>query len=689
MKKNKKNRLKTSKKNNKFFEKIKSNFNAFVNNPLNELKKYFLVIKKYVIDNKYFCLFVIINLINSAFLRYFTIKKTFSISPFLADTSLLIILGAIGYIMNSKRRVIYYVALSFVLMLICIINSCYYTYYTSFASISLISTTKFVFAVGDAVVESVIKLRDLVYLVLFAVLIILYIKFSKNDKGEKNSKKQAIRTFSVGVVTFVVFLLTLSTTDIGRLVKQWNREYIVGKYGIYVYQINDFVKSIEPKITSLFGYDEALKTFKEYFVEETTESKTNKYTNIYKGKNIIGIHAESIQNFLIGLKINGREVTPNLNKLVKGGLYFDNFYSQVGVGTSSDTEFTLATSLMPANTGTAFGNHFDKTYISMPNLLREKGYYTFSMHANNADYWNRRVMHQTLGYDDFYAKNEFEIDETIGLGLSDSSFFRQAIEKLKVIEAEHEKYYGTFIMLTNHTPFSDVDKYGEFDVSMTVDDVKYPYMEGTKLGNYFKSAHYADKCLGEFFTALEKNGLLENTVIVLYGDHDARLPIKDYERFYNYDIATDDILSEDAPNYVNFDYYSYELNREVPLIIWSKDTKAKKISTVMGMYDVMPTLGNMFGFKNEYALGNDIFNTLDDNIVVFPSGNWLTNKVYYNSQKSEYLVLQGSVISEKYINENNAYADELLEVSNAIIAYDLIKNASIENVDESKVISGK
>ena len=109
----------------------------------------------------------------------------------------------------------------------------------------------------------------------------------------------------------------------------------------------------------------------------------------------------------------------------------------------------------------------------------------------------------------------------------------------------------------------------------------------------------------------------------------------------------------------------------------------------MGMYDVMPTLGNMFGFKNEYALGRDIFNNLNDNIVVFPSGNWLTNKVYYNSQKSEYLVLQGSVISEKYINDKNVYADELLEVSNAIIAYDLIKNASVENVDESQVIKGK
>ena len=590
--------------------------------------------------------------------------------------------------MGEKRRVTYYLVLSFILMLLCTINSSYYTFYTSFASISLISTTKFIFAVGDAVVENVIKIRDIIYPIFFLLLVICFINFSKKRGYKRANKKIALKTLVVGGITSLVFLSTLTGTDIGRLVKQWNREYIVNKYGIYVYHVNDFVKSIEPKLSSLFGYDEALKKFNDYFTENPPEKKTNEYTDVYKGKNIIGIHAESIQNFVIGLKINGQEVTPNLNKLASEGLYFNNFYSQVSVGTSSDTEFTLATSLMPSNTGTAFGNYFDNTYIAMPQLLKDMGYYTFAMHGNNADYWNRRVMHKTLGYEHFYAKSEFDIDETIGLGLSDSSFFRQSVEKLKVINEEYDKFYGTFIMLTNHTPFSETDKYGEFDVSKTVDGIKYQYMEDTKLGNYLKSVHYADKCLGEFFEALEKNGLLDNTVIVLYGDHDARLPIEDYQRFYNYDVTTNGILSEEDPNYTTFDDYDYELNRKVPLIIWSKDTEAKTIDTVMGMYDVMPTLGNMFGFYNKYALGHDIFNHLDENIVVFPTGNWVTNKVYYNSQKNEYLVLKGSVISEEYIEKNNKYADDLLGISNSIISYDLIKNVSKENVDESKIIGG-
>ena len=92
----------------------------------------------------------------------------------------------------------------------------------------------------------------------------------------------------------------------------------------------------------------------------------------------------------------------------------------------------------------------------------------------------------------------------------------------------------------------------------------------------------------------------------------------------------------------------------------------------MGMYDVMPTIGNMFGFYNKYALGNDIFNIKDKNIVVFPNGNWVTNRLYYNSQKAAYLPLSEDPISEEEISKNTEYANKLLDVSNDIIVFDLL-----------------
>jgi phosphoglycerol transferase MdoB-like AlkP superfamily enzyme len=342
---------------------------------------------------------------------------------------------------------------------------------------------------------------------------------------------------------------------------------------------------------------------------------------------------------------------------------------------------------MPSTNGTVFVSYWDREYISIPKLVKEQGYYAFSMHGNKGDMWNRTVMHKQLGYDRFYSKTDYTIDDVIGLGLSDKSFFRQSIPKIKAISEQHDKYFGTLIMLSNHTPFSDTDKYGDFPVSETVtkpndqgveEQVTMPYMEGTDIGNYIKSVHYADAALGELMDGLDKEGLLDNTVIVIYGDHDARLPKNDYVRLYNYDPYTDSVKDETDPTYKPVDYYDYELNRKVPLIVWSKDNNKainQEVTKVMGMYDVEPTIGNMFGFSSPYALGHDIF-SVDNNMVVFANGNWLTQDVYYNSQKQEFKLLNANaVITQDYINKYDKIAGDKIDVSNGIILYDYIRKS--------------
>ena len=91
----------------------------------------------------------------------------------------------------------------------------------------------------------------------------------------------------------------------------------------------------------------------------------------------------------------------------------------------------------------------------------------------------------------------------------------------------------------------------------------------------------------------------------------------------------------------------------------------------MGMYDVLPTMANLFGFKEDYSLGHDIFSD-EENIVVFPNGNILTDKVYYNADKEEVYMIKNSVISEEYLEKNNKYADEIIKISNHIISFDLL-----------------
>lgn len=663
------------------------------------------LISNYMKNNVLFITFVIMSVFNSTILRFFCmnmLENYLSVKAILADLTVVILIGAFGYLVKPKNRFTYFFIVNIILSAICMINSVYYTFYTSFASVSMLSLTQYIGDVGDAVVENVLQLKDIVYLISPIVLLIVHLKLKKKNyylkiEVKSERKKRMFQTLSCGGILALLFLVTMTPLDVSRFAKQWNKEYIVMRFGIYIYQANDLITSLQPKINAMFGYDKAKKEFTDYFANTPESSTSNEYSKIFEGKNVLVIHAESMQTNGIGLKFNDVEVTPTLNRLAKEGMYFSNFYSQVSVGTSSDSELTYNTSLMPTKSGTAFVSYYNRTYISTPKLLKEKGYYTFSMHANNADFWNRRTMHENLGYDRFFSKADYNVtkENIVGLGLSDKEFFTQSIPKIKKINKQNKNWYGLLIMLSNHTPFSDVEKYGDFEVNMketitnedgTTEEVVYPYMEGTKLGNYFKSYHYADEALGEFIDNLDKEGLLENTVLIIYGDHDGRLPKKDYNRLYNYDKETDSVMSDENPEYHEYDSYQYELGRKVPFIIWTKDMQGtslnKEITNVMGMYDVMPTLGNMFGFYNKYQLGHDIFNIKENNIVVFPNGNWVTNKVYYNSQKGAYLSLTNEPITEEEIKNNNEYANKLLDVSDNIIVFNLLDESKERNSKE-------
>lgn len=648
----------------------------------------------YIKTNVLFITFVLINLINSWLLRIVTMGNYFSIKAMIADLAFILVVGSFAYLVKPKKQFRILMPLTIIMSLICIINAVYYENYVSFASFSLLSTASFLGEMDGTVVTTLIKFKDVLLIFPLIVLPVVHILLKKKkyysyvDKIERG-KKRFLNTIILGAFAIFITIVLMKSADYSRLKKQWNREYLVERFGIYVYQLNDAIKSTESKFTSLFGYDNASKTVREFYEEKknTEVIEKNEYSNILEGKNIIVIHAESIMTHDMTLSFNNLELTPNLNRLASEGLFFSNYYPQVSVGTSSDTEFTFNTSLLPASIGTVFVNYWDRTYEAMPNILSKKGYYTASMHANNGSFWNREVMHKTLGYNKLYAKSSFDYsDESkiLGMGLSDKEFFRQSVDKIKKISEENKNYYITLITLTNHTPWDEGDKYGDYTVDYkkevteedgSVKEVTLPFMEGRELGNYFKAVHYADSALGEFINELDSAGLLENTAIVIYGDHDAKIAKSEYRYFYNYDFETGKQYDKDDERYANVDYYNYELNRKVPFIIWTKNSKGdkllnKKVDKVMGMYDAMPTLANMLNFSYKYALGHDIFSK-DDNIVVFPNGNWITDKMYYNAQKDEHYLFKDSVVTKEEIDNNKAYANKLLEVSDSIIVYDL------------------
>ena len=587
--------------------------------------------------------YIISNFINSILLRLFT-TGNFRVRPMFFDLGIVLLFAILSFFVkkNGKKTSLFLTSVLFV----------------AIASASLLATSVFVEDFGDVVVEFASDVKDWIYLWQLFGLILMMLKYSNKDMELKNSYILSL---------LAIFLLSIGSilppyNSWSRFINLWNRVAVVDSFGVYIYQFDDLVQSLKPTFNNMFVYDIALK-------------------EVFEGKNVIAIHAESLQNFALGLTFEGEEVTPNLNKLVKESLYFNNFYAQVGVGTSSDSEFTYATSLLPANNGTVFVNYYNNKFVTIQNLLNNRGYYVFSMHGNEGDFWNRNTMHLNMGYDKFYSKSSFVIDEEFGLGLSDESFFRQVVPMIKEIkENVGEPYYGTLITLTNHTPWADANEYSDFRTTWTVEkngtSISNSYLESTTLGNYIKSINYMDKAIGQFLQNMEMEGLLEDTVIVIYGDHDARISKANYDRMYNFDPYTSRYLEPGDDGYKEFNDYDYELSKKVPFIIWSKDLEdAKTIDIPMGMIDVLPTLGNMLNIFNEYSLGNDVMGiTNNENIVVFKDGSYITSKIYYSARNSEAYTLSNGVITEDYISLNSDYAHTILDISDKIITYDLLKD---------------
>ncbi len=660
---------------------------------------------EYIATNRLFLTFVVLSMLGLMLVRNYTVGDMFSFEACISDFALVLLIGSFGYLVKPRNQYRYFMIVLIIFTLMEIINSVYYTFYTSFASFGELGTVGQTETVMGSVYER-IKVTDLIYILFPFVFYFIHKKLLRTayynfmsvvEKG----KKMCMVTLLVGCLFLAYTFVTATGTDYSRLAKQWNRVYVVERFGLVLYQINDLIQTLTPKFSSLFGYEEAAQSFIEFFTSDDIDlyDGENEYTNILEGYNVVFIHMEGMQTFLMDIEFNGVEATPNLNKIASEGMFFTNFYPQVSIGTSSDTEFTLLTSLLPAASGAVFTSYYDREYITIPKLLKEKGYYTFSMHGNYASMWNRATVHPLLGYDDMYFEDTYTYNtdsddpdnlEYINLGISDKKFFEQVVPILEEIEANNTNYMGTIITLSNHSPFTYLEKYGEYDMSTTYEvcdeeteecsEVTTDYLYGTAVGNYIMSAHYADEALGELFEYINNSDAFENTVFVLYGDHDVKLTKNQMNYLYNYDYTTGELKTEDDPTYVTYDDYDHELNKNTPLIIWTKNEELKEIlqgevDYVMGMYDVMPTLGNMLGIENEFAMGHDIFNIKDDNYVVFPNGNFLTSLIYYNNSESQYKVIQeGAELTTDYITNLIAKTEAVLEVSNAIIVHDLIKN---------------
>jgi phosphoglycerol transferase MdoB-like AlkP superfamily enzyme len=325
--------------------------------------------------------------------------------------------------------------------------------------------------------------------------------------------------------------------------------------------------------TTSFGSQQAeLDEEPVYLVEEDQEDSL---FGIAEGRNLIVIQMEALQNFVINREYEGQEITPNLNRLIRheGTIYFDRYYMQIAAGNTSDAEFATNNSIYGSEKSYTYELYKENTFRGLPVLLKERGYSTIAMHGYDGDFWSRKAMYPSQGFDRFIDDKGYNPSVIHGWGILDEEFFVQSVEYLKV---QPRPFYCFMVSLTNHTPFVMDKKYCRLQLS-----AKH---EGTRFGNYLNSTAYSDYAIGVLLDALKEADLYENSVITIYGDH--------------FGLAQRDENNEELMTEFLGKPYRFDAMANVPLIIHIPGEDINNTYSIAGgQIDFLPTMAYLMGFE--------------------------------------------------------------------------------------------
>lgn len=576
---------------------------------------------------------------------YYTVK-----SLILPVFSSVLILGSFACLFGKRKRAKLLFTFNLIITILIISDLDYFRYFKDIISIPVLKNGFQLTAVGSSV-GNVFHIGDLLYAV-DLILIIPLVDYLRYKKGEEIKIKFRFALFALlllaGFSADARCIYSLSVEQPRLLSTMFNRIYVANSLGSLNYHYIDlynFIASDVSKHTPLSTQQE--ENIKKFL--QNNSSDTNNMKGIMKGKNLIIIQVEALQQFVIGNKINGQEITPNLNNWIKRSTYFDNYFYQIAAGGTSDAEFISNNSLYPAPSGAAYYLFSGNDYEALPGALKNQGYTTAAMHGFKESFWNRNVMYPKLGFDSFYSEKSYNIDEVVGMGLSDKSFLNQSVDKIKNLKSP---YYSFLITLSSHYPFDDTKGYGDFNTG------KY---EGTLLGNYLKGVHYTDAQLGMFLNKLDEEGITKNSLIVIYGDHYA-IPKSDQN-----ELA--DFMNISNPN----DLQWMELQK-VPLIMHFPDEKYKGVNDLYaGQMDLYPTLSNLFDLNATNLMGKDMFNAKDGKLI-FRNGSFTDGNVFYIAPSDTYYNIKTGNTIQADDSLKNKKEDALneLEYSDEILKHNLI-----------------
>lgn len=597
--------------------------------------------------------FIIIDLSTRLFASQIDFYPIFSISPRLFSIAYItLLIGVILNIGKNKGKIVY--SLVFILFFILyLVNNIYYSATNNFFSFSMLELA----SEGSSYIYDVLKTCNFYVYIIAVIIVIIFVISLKYFPNSKVNKKRLIT-----IIFIFILLHTSAKTFLGKANFEltwdtWrNPKNVYNNFndsnkclalsGIYEYSVRDFyITYIKPATKK----NEAESNFlEEVFSEANNSVSSNKYTGMFKDKNVIFLQMEGIDNWLLT-----EEVMPNTYSLLNNSINFNNHYSFFnGGGSTFNSEFAINTGYMtpytyPINAYTLNKNDFP---YSMANLMKVSDYAIKAFHMNSSEYYSRGINYSNFGFDRYfglkdlgtYSDNSYNLDRELILN---PTFYDEMFKN-------EGKFINYIITYSNHLPFTsskgvcrqllyldyaeELKDLSKFEKDEFINNLNLSEEDCIK-----RQARETDYMVGLLINALKDNGLYDNTIIVAFTDH------------YLY-TATDETLSthKDINN---------NLVNKTPFFIWSSNLKRIDINKVTSQLNILPTFLNLMGveYNEKWYVFKDALSSNNDTLTIFSDLSWYDGNLY---------VVDGIVKNDKYVD------DITLEEKNSLVEYYIKKN---------------
>ena len=628
---------------------------------INKLKK---VVNK-VVNSFWFVVIIgIIILLKTIFFYNNTITANEQIENklIIGTACFITVLICLICVLPNRPRIITVLTVNLLISILLLSDELYYSYSNNVLSLAQITNLQY----GEEIIStlpSLIKIKHILYFLdIILILVLITLKKVQLIQKEKKTKKQIIGKILIGVLGIVIFIYIGNDYVQKSKDKSYNKDLQIKDSTIFGYHIYDIESTLNIKNNVKYSnYDEMIKDYEK--LKNDYDVRYNQiesyYDGILEGKNIIILQLESIQEFVVDKKINGKEITPNLNKFLRENIEFSNMHMQ-SYSSTADSEHSTITSIYPMENGMSFSKYFANNYDDLFKMFNNAGYHTSYMHGNYPYFWNRGNVYGRLNLDELNLKEQFDdVSEEISGYLSDELLYKQSVQKLKTYRTPFISY---IVSASSHTPFNLEGLQDRSKININIGEFK-----DTFFGNYLESANYADYAFGVFIDELKKEGLYEDTAILVFGDHNG-VNMYDEKLIEFLNMLDNNLTDVD----LKLNYTRVLCGLKIPGL------KNLKIEKPVNKLDIKPTLTYLAGIEDGFSLGTNMFGKKD--FVCLNNERIISSKYYYDEKW--YDIYTGEEVDMENIDKDtkemlNRYYNDMkieLDISNSISINNLLKN---------------